>query len=465
MKRPNILLIDDDRNFLRVLTYHIQEFGFQPLPVSSGSEALQRLAEEKVDLVITDLKMAEMDGLEVLDEIHKRRGELPVVVLTAHGSIDKAVEAIKRGAVDFLTKPFEKEEMRQAIANALKLAHLIEENRNLAQVVRRQFEFEGILGSSKEFREVLEAAEQLAEVDTTVLIQGESGTGKELLARAIHFNSRRRGKPFVVVNCGAIPTDLMESELFGFRKGAFTGAAADKKGKFEVADAGTLLLDEVGELPAHMQVKLLRVLQEQELDVVGDPKPRPVDVRILAASNKDLFVLMQQGAFREDLYYRLSVAPLWLPPLRKRCEDLPLLLAHFLEKFNRKFGREVTFEPAAIEALQQYDWPGNVRELENIVQRSVVFDKDGIVRKDDLPPHFQRPTRAVGKVVLQLPEDGICMEDLERDLLRMALERHHWNQTHAAHYLGISRNTLIYRMQKYEIRPGDKRNGIPGGAS
>ncbi len=462
MKHHNILLVDDDKNFLRVLTYHIQEFGFRASPASSAREALERITEEKVDLVITDLKMPEMDGLQLLAEIRKLDTELPVIVLTAHGSIDKAVEAIKGGAFDFLTKPFEKEEIRQSIANALKMAHLVEENRQLSQIVREKFEFEGIIGTSKEFREVLEAAEQLAKVDTTVLIQGESGTGKEILARAIHFNSDRRSKPFVVVNCGAIPAELIESELFGYKKGAFTGAVSDKKGKFELADSGTLFLDEVGELPLNMQVKLLRVLQEREIDVVGDPRAHPVDVRILAATNKDLTLLMRERTFREDLYYRLSVAPLWLPPLRKRREDIPLLLHHFLQKFNQKFGRDVSFERPAVETLQNYFWRGNVRELENIVQRLVVFDKDGVIREEDLPVEFRYPLRCAGKVVLQLPKEGISMEEMERDLLRMALEQHDWNQTHAAKYLGVTRNTLIYRMQKYNLKPEDEREGTAG---
>ncbi|MBI4455546.1 MAG: sigma-54-dependent Fis family transcriptional regulator [Acidobacteria bacterium] len=465
MKNTNILLVDDDKNFLRVLTYHIQEFGFHASPASSARQALECLKGEKVDLVITDLKMPEMDGMQLLTEVQKCDREVPVIVLTAHGSIDKAVEAIKKGAVDFLTKPFEKEEMRQSIANALKMADLMEENRNLSQIVREKFHFEGIIGSSKEFQEVLETAEQLSNVDTTVLIQGETGTGKELLARAIHFNSKRQGRPLVVVNCGAIPADLMEAELFGYKKGAFTGAVSDKKGKFETADSGTLFLDEVGELPLNMQVKLLRVLQEGEIDIVGDPRPHPVDVRILAASNKDLSVLVQEKFFREDLYYRLSVAPLWLPPLRKRREDIPLLLHHFLEKFNRKFGKDLRFEQGAIHLLQDYLWPGNVRELENIVQRLVVFDKAGIVREEDLPQQFRQPVCSAGKVVLRLPEGGISMGEMERDLLRMALVQHNWNQTRAAQYLGITRNTLIYRMQKYNLKPVDKLEKTDGASS
>ena len=460
MKTATVLLVDDDRNFLRVLSYHVQESGFQTVPVSSAQEALKHLKEQKVDLVVTDLKMPGMDGLQLLAEIRKSAPDLPVIVLTAHGSIDKAVEAVKGGASDFLTKPFEREEIRHAIVTALKMSSLLEENRRLTQVVQKTFEFGGFVGSSKKFADVLDLAAQLAGVDTTVLIQGESGTGKEVLARAIHFNSPRQGKPFVVVNCGAIPKDLMESELFGYKRGAFTGAVANKKGKFEVADEGTLFLDEVGELPLSMQVKLLRVLQEKELDVLGDPIPRPVDVRILAASNQDLALLMENRAFREDLYYRLSVAPLHLPPLRERKEDIPVLVFHFLEKLKQKFGKEVRFDQAVIDAFQTYDWPGNVRELENVVERLTVFDKRGAVALEDLPEQLRRPPRSLGSVVVQLPEEGFRLQEVERDILLAALQRHDGNQTRAARYLGITRNTLIYRMQKYNIREqGQKRSG------
>jgi len=452
MKSGNLLLVDDDKNFLRVLTYHIRDLGFRATPAASGREALKLLKESKPDLVITDLRMPGMDGMELLAEILRIYPDLPVVVLTAHGSIDKAVEAIKGGAYDFLSKPFEKEEIRHTISNALRMASLVEENRRLSRAVSSRFEFGGIVGSSKQFKEVLDLAEQLAQVDTTVLIQGESGTGKEILARAIHFNSRRKKKPFMVVNCGAIPKDLMESELFGYKKGAFTGALTDRKGKFETADTGTLLLDEVAELHPNMQVKLLRVLQEKEVDVLGDPHPRPLDLRILAATNRDLRQRMGEGSFREDLYYRLSVAPLFLPPLRERREDIPLLIHSFLDRFNRKFSKDVSLAPSALDALQAYQWPGNVRELENIVERLVVFDKSGRVGAQDLPADFGRSAVSSGSAVVQLPEEGLSFEEVERDILVAALERHDWNQTHAARYLRMTRNTLIYRMNKYDIR-------------
>ncbi len=456
MKPSTVLIVDDDRNFLRVLSYHIEECGFRSLSASSGAEALKMLEERQVHLMITDLKMPGMGGLDLLAQVQRLHPDLPVIVLTAHGTIDKAVEAIKKGASDFLTKPFEKEVVHHAILKALRMSDLLQENRRLSQAVQKEFEFNGLAGSSKAFTAVLEMAKQLSSVDSTVLIQGESGTGKELIARAIHFNSVRRNRPWIVVNCGALPKDLIESELFGYKKGAFTGAIANKKGKFEAADSGTIFLDEIAELSPAMQAKLLRVLQEREIDILGDPDPQPVDVRIIAATNRELAALMEQGAFREDLYYRLSVVPLSLPPLRQRREDIPLLVHYFLERLHRKLGKQVVFDEGALDSLQQYHWPGNVRELENIVERMVIFDRNGTVTADDLPSGFRKSSLSLRRFSIQLPEDDFSLEELERDILVAALQRHNWNQTHAARYLGITRNTLIYRMQKYQIRESER---------
>ncbi len=455
MQKPQILLVDDDRNLLRVLTYQIRQSGFDVVPVTSALQALKLLEEQSFGLVLTDLRMPEMDGLELLGKIRERDSKMPVIVLTAHGSIDKAVEAIKLGASDFLTKPVEKAEIEHSIAGALRMADLLEENRRLTQAVRRKFDFKGIVGTSKRSTEVLELASQLAEVNTTVLIQGESGTGKELIARAIHFNSERRNRPFVVINCGAIPPDLMESELFGYRKGAFTGAVSSRKGKFDAADSGTVFLDEIGELPLGMQVKLLRVLQEREIDVLGDPHPKRIDVRILAATNKDLQAMMEAGEFREDLYYRLSVAPLLVPPLRERREDIPLLIHHILSKLKQRIGKEVVFDQETIEVLQTYPWPGNVRELENLVERVVVFSKTDRIGPEHLPSQFRQPLRIKGKVHMSLPAEGFSLNQLEQDIIEEALIQNEWNQTQTARYLGITRNTLIYRMQKFNLRKLD----------
>jgi two-component system NtrC family response regulator len=396
--------------------------------------------------------MPEMDGITLLRKLRRLQPDLPVLVLTAHGSIDKAVEAVKAGASNFLSKPFEKEEICLAIDRALEMVDLLQENRRLSLEVQKEFQFEGITGSSKQFKEVIGFARQLAEVETTVLIQGASGTGKELLARAIHFNSSRKSRPFVVVNCGAIPKDLLESELFGYTKGAFTGAVANRKGKFETAESGTLFLDEVGELPLEMQVKLLRVLQEKQVDVIGDPHPRSVDVRIIAASNQNLNEMMRAGKFREDLYYRLSVAPLFIPNLRQRPDDIPLLVHHFLESLNERFDKQVQIDPGAIELLKLYSWPGNVRELENMVERLVVFDQSGTITISDLPQEIRQQQATVNEISVQLPESGFSMEQLEREILRASLEKKGWNQSKTARYMGISRNTLIYRMRKFGLR-------------
>lgn len=454
MNKSRVLVIDDDRSFLRVLSYQVQEMGFDVSAFESPVAALERLRSDGADVVITDLRMPEMDGLDLLAEIGTIDAGLPVIVLTAHGSIDVAVEATRRGAFEFLTKPFEKEQLEQAIRNALNLTNLAKENERLNQALQERFRFEGIVGTSHRFRDVLRLAQQLSELDTTVLIQGESGTGKELVARAIHFNSPRRNRPFVVINCGAIPKDLVEAELFGYRKGAFTGASADRKGKFETADTGTVFLDEIGELPPNMQVKLLRVLQQKEIDVVGDPRPRPVDVRIIAATNRDLFEMVQQHEFREDLYYRLSVVPLNLPPLRERREDIPLLAQHFLQKYQAKLGKSVQLAPEVMEALQGYEWPGNVRELENVMERLVVFARKPLISLRDLPAILRvHSIHSLGDVIIHLPEKGFSLEELERDILRSALEMHDWNQTRAAAYLRLTRNTLIYRMHKFGLKP------------
>ena len=452
MKSEQILLVDDDRNFLRVLGYQVQQFGYDTCCVSSGVQALDRIQESPMDLVVSDLRMPGMDGLQLLERIRRLDPDLPVIVLTAHGSIELAVDAVKSGAADFLTKPFEREEIRHSIRKALKMTRLIRENRRLSREVQRRFEFGGIVGSSKKFQEVLDMARQLAAVATTVLIQGETGTGKELLARAIHYNGPRQERPFVVVNCGAIPRDLMESEMFGHRKGAFTGAIADRRGKFAAADTGTLFLDEVAELPLDMQVKLLRVLQHKEMDVIGDPVPSPVDVRILAATNQDLGRALAEGRFRQDLFYRLSVAPLRIPPLRERREDVPLLIHYFQSELARKLEKEVQFGEEAVSTLQSYGWPGNVRELENVVERLMLFNQSGSVEREDLPVEIRRPPGDSDARMFRLPERGFSLQELERDILRAALERNRWNQVRTARYLGMTRNTLIYRMRKFGLK-------------
>ncbi|GAB4249550.1 MAG: sigma-54 dependent transcriptional regulator [Acidobacteriota bacterium] len=450
-----VFAVDDDESFLKVLSYQIRALGFRVEAFLDPAQALERMeGGTHPDVVVTDLRMPEMDGMELLQRILAFDEGIAVIVLTAHGTIEAAVEATKRGAFAFLTKPYEQAELDQAIRNALKLSSLQQENRRLSEAIQERFRFDGIVGASPSFRQVLRLAEQLAAVETTALILGESGTGKELVARAIHFNSPRKKRPFITLNCAAIPENLMEAELFGYKKGAFTGATTDRKGKFEAAQGGSIFLDEIGELSPALQAKLLRVLQEREIDVVGDPVPRPVDVRVIAASNRDLWKMVEEKKFREDLYFRLAVAPIHLPPLRERREDIPILAQSFLDRFAEKYGKKVKFTAEVMEALQNYTWPGNVRELENVVERMVIFAKRERLSWRDLPSEVrQYRVRSLAGVVVHLPEGGFSLEDLERDILRAALEMHEWNQTKTAKYLRITRNTLIYRMQKYRLRP------------
>jgi len=335
------------------------------------------------------------------------------------------------------------------------MADLRRENQTLDAAVRERFSFAGLPGKSRQFAATLKQASQLAGVETTVLIQGESGTGKELIAKAIHYNSRRRAHPFVVVNCGAIPENLVESELFGHKRGAFTGALVDQKGKFESADTGTIFLDEVGELPLAAQVKLLRVLQEKQVDVVGSPVPKSVDVRIIAATHRNLRDMVRAGEFREDLFYRLSVAPLTVPPLRSRRDDIPPLVHHFLSQINERMGKSARMSQEVVSRLVEYDWPGNVRELENIIERLVVFNASGAIEASELPPEVSSAGKVLGGLRMEVPDEGVALEEVEKALLLTALNRNGWNQSRAARYLGLSRNTLIYRMQKYHLRRGD----------
>jgi len=361
---------------------------------------------------------------------------------------------MKSGAFHYLTKPLNRDALLHTLKKALEFAGLVSENRNLREAVSAAFRFEGIVGTAQAMRRLIDQATQLARVDTTVLISGESGTGKEILAKAIHFNSARSGRPFVVINCGAIPENLLESELFGYRKGAFTGAVSNKTGKFAAADGGTVFLDEIGELPLSLQVKVLRVVQENEIDVVGESKSRKVDVRILAASNRDLRQMAGEGHFRQDLYYRLNVAPLHVPALRDRKEDIPLLVRFFMERICMRYNRALpAIRKDVIEKLTWYSWPGNVRELENTIERLVVFSRDDLIALKDLPEEILNPQLTVGNAVLHIPPEGVSMAQVEKELVMTALERNQWNQTRAASFLQISRNVLIYRMQRYRLGP------------
>jgi two-component system NtrC family response regulator len=447
-----VLLVDDDESLRRVVEYNLREDGYHVVTAGDGRTGLQRFQESAVDLVLTDVRMPEMDGVELLAHLRAMQPDLPVIVLTAHGTIDSAVEAMKVGAFDYLTKPFSREQLKASVRKALELGALASENRALRQIVRERFSFASMIAGSRAMRDVTDTASRVAASDTTVLLEGESGTGKELLAKAIHVNGSRSRGPFVVVNCAAIPENLLESELFGHRRGAFTGAVADQQGKFESANRGTIFLDEVGELPLLLQVKILRVLQEREVDKVGETRPVKVNVRVIAATNRDLEKMTADGSFREDLYYRLAVVSIRVPPLRERSDDIPLLVDHFLAKHAERLGRpRPSVHKAVYSAFNLYAWPGNIRELENVVERALVLDRDGVLGLDDLPDRLQASGQRIGNLRLELPDEGISLEDVERELLLAALEKNNWNQTRAAAYLRITRSTLLYRMQKFGL--------------
>jgi two-component system NtrC family response regulator len=341
------------------------------------------------------------------------------------------------------------------VRKALDVAALTTENRYLREVVAERFSFASMIAGSRAMRAVTETAARVAQSDTTVLLEGESGTGKELLAKALHFHSGRARGPFITINCGAIPEQLLESELFGHRRGSFTGAVADKRGKFEAADRGTIFLDEIGELPPLLQVKILRVLQEREVDKVGETRPIKVDVRVIAATNRDLEKMVADSAFRDDLYYRLAVVSIRMPPLRERSDDIPLLVDHFLGKHSERMSRpRPTVDRAVYSAFNLYAWPGNIRELENVIERALVLDKDGVVGLDDLPDRLRTREHRVANLRMELPDEGVSLEDVERELLLAALQKHNWNQTRAAAFLNITRSTLLYRMQKFALERG-----------
>jgi two-component system, NtrC family, response regulator AtoC len=463
-ERKQVLIVDDEPNLRKILSAQLTRDGYDVLTAEDGEQGLHLLREHHIDLVITDLKMPKVDGMTLLKRALEEEPELPVVLVTAHGTIDTAVEALKRGAFDFVTKPFDKDEVRQIVAKALKTRELRGAD---ATPVSAGVRF-GIIGASQGIAELYAILERVADTPTTVLITGESGTGKELVARALHEHSGRKDKPFIKVNCAAIPKELIESELFGYERGAFTGAVASKPGRFELANGGTLFLDEIGEIPIEMQVKLLRALQESEFERVGGIKTIRVDVRLVAATNRDLKKLIATGAFREDLFYRLNVVPIRLPALRERTSDIPLLVEHFLAKFNDRLKKKVEgVEPEAMEILVQYPWPGNIRELENVIERAVLFCDASKIHASNLPPDV-RGIPALANVPLPeadlqaaLAGEGglkghvkVAMSRLERELVSRALQQTTGNVTHAARLLKISRKGLQLKMKELGLREG-----------
>ena len=446
-----ILIVDDEKNYLVVLSALLSGEGYEVVTASQGAGALVMVEEEEPDLVITDMRMPGMSGLELIKQLKERAVDLPIIVMTAYGTVENAVEAMKSGAVDYITKPFENQNLLLTIERALKMRRLLTQNRLLRQELGRDPGSFSIVGASRAMGEVLSLVDKVAATKATVLITGESGTGKELIARAIHSRSPRAEEAFVAVNCMALSETLLESELFGHEKGSFTGAMGRRKGRFEVANQGTLFLDEIGELPTSVQVKLLRVLQERTFERVGGSTPIQVDVRIVAATNKDLEKEVERGGFRDDLYYRLNVVRLQLPPLRDRPEDLPALVAHFVQKYAAEVGRTApTISPEAMDRLYQYSWPGNIRELENALERAVILSGQEI-RPSDLPLEV-RPEK--GGSGLELPE-GIsinqAVEELEMRMIQRALHQANGVAAHAAEALGLTKSNLAYKIKKYGL--------------
>ncbi|RKY60358.1 MAG: hypothetical protein DRP94_00795 [Candidatus Latescibacterota bacterium] len=437
-----ILVVEDEPKMAFLLEAELNDAGHRATSVTDGREAVRRVEREHFDIVITDLRMEGMDGIEVLERVKGLDPQTEVVLITAYATAQTAVEAMKKGAYDYIIKPFDIEELKLLIKKIEEKQGLLYENALLQEKARR----EGLLvgGRSPAMRKVLELIDKVAPTDATVLVLGESGTGKELVARRIHHTSPRRDKPLVAVHCATFPENLLESELFGYERGAFTGANRRKVGHFEYADGGTIFLDEVGELPASVQAKLLRFLQERQFTRLGGVEPVRVDVRVIAATNRDLEREVREGRFREDLFYRLNVFPIELPPLRERREDIPLLVEHFLRQRNRP---PDVVSPEAMEALLAYDWPGNVRELENVIERALILAGEGRITPDLLP--FGRP-KAGAKV--ELPDEGVNLEEVERELITQALEKAGWNKAKAAKLLGITRRRLYSRMEALGIR-------------
>lgn len=453
-REPAILLVDDNESQRRVIEFWLKEEKYDVASAGSAEEALLLAAERPFDLVISDIKMPGLNGLELLARLHDRAPEVPVILMTAFGTVSDAVAAMRMGAYDYVLKPLNEDALKVIAAKALEHRKLITENRYLQAFAEKVARFENLIGHSKKMTELFDLARQVAQRESTVLILGDSGTGKELLAKAIHLNSPRRRGPFVVVNCGAIPENLIESELFGHKKGAFTGAIADRVGKFEAANGGSVFLDEVSELAPALQVRLLRVLQEREVDKVGETRPLSVNVRVIAATNRNLTTMVQDGSFREDLFYRLSVVTLRVPPLRDRREDVPLLVEHFLNKLTLRYSLSPRcVHPQAMELLAGYNWPGNVRELENALESVVVLTNKEEIAPDDLPDNIRQQGSRISKIHLDIPDDGISLEEVEKELLVKALEKTGGNQSKAARFLNITRKTLMYRMEKYGLVP------------
>ncbi len=454
----HLLIVEDEAPLREVVAERLADAGYGVVQASNGEEALERLAEFAFDIIVTDLRLPGLDGGKVLEAAIARYPEIIVIVVTGYGTVKDAVEAIKRGAADFVTKPFQFDELLYALESALEQRRLKSENAYLRSQLERRYSFTGIIGRSRPMRDLFQLLETVSGTSSTILVTGETGTGKELVARAIHHNSPRRNGPFVALNCSAIPETLLEAELFGHVRGAFTGAVATRVGRFEAAHRGTLLLDEVGTMGGPLQMKLLRALQEREVERVGDSRPIKVDVRVIAATNSDMAKLVSEGRFREDLFYRLNVIPVVLPPLRDRREDIPLLVQHFLERFCREFAPPrppMTVSQQAMRRLMAYAWPGNVRQLENALERAVALSPGRTqIEMADLPPDVQEMGPSPASAAFALPDGGIDLQayvsNVERELIHQSLERSGGNKGRAAQLLNLKRTTLVEKLKRLD---------------
>ncbi|MBV9303364.1 MAG: sigma-54-dependent Fis family transcriptional regulator [Acidobacteriaceae bacterium] len=459
MSVGRILVVEDEDKLRRVIDLHLESAGFEADGAASAEQAMPRAG--LADLIITDLRLPGMSGIEFIQQLKARGIEAPVIVVTAHGSVEAAVEAMKLGAADFLQKPFSLDHLTTVVQKVMAVQSLRAENQRLREELDERYQFDNIIGRSSAMREIFHTVERVAPTRATVLLAGESGVGKDMIARAIHQHSPRKNHAFVKINCTALPENLMESELFGYEKGAFTGATASKPGKFEQADGGTAFLDEIGDVPGNVQVKLLRILQERQFERLGSNVTRNVDVRVIAATNADLRAALEEGRFREDLYYRLNVVPINIPPLRERKEDIPFLAMHFVNKLSNDLGSIAkAISPAALDRLFEHSWPGNVRELENTIERSLVLASGEVLQPADIRIEAPRQSAALASQQTPLLPEGETLEHWEQMMIREALRRANGNKSQAARMLGLTRNALRYRLSQMGLE-GESSNGDP----
>ncbi len=444
-----ILIVDDEAVMRNTMSDWLGEKGYSVVSVCSGMEAIEKVKTESFNVAFVDMKMPGLDGIEVLRAVKRINPDTSVIIMTAYATIETAIRAMQEGAYNYLVKPFSLDEAELIVKAIIKYQELVAENILLRQQLEERYSLKNIIGKSRYMKEVFELVENIADSNSTVLIQGASGTGKEVIARLIHLKSLRRDKPFIAANCAAIPGELLESELFGHEKGAFTGAIYDKKGRFELANGGTLFLDEVGEMSLNAQVHLLRVLQEREFRRVGGTELIKIDTRIITSSNKKLEQAVKEGTFREDLFYRLNVITIYLPELRERKEDIPLLINHFLTKYGIESGRgEKSVSPEALDLLKKYNWPGNIRELENVIEKLVILCKDKVIRPEDLPQNIKKEPK--GELSIFIPDKRL--EDIEKQYIYEVLKDNDWNKSKSAKILGIERMTLYKKINKYKLK-------------